>query len=157
MSAGGTLQSAIATALNALPDLTGVYDGPPARAAYPYVALDATTESDWSHKSGAGREVMVAITVWDDQPVRLHGLADQVETALSDLGAVDGWQLVTMQLVRRRVVRDVAGVLRIPLREEWPLEPQQAGGRRIPGAPLITKEAAKPRLELQLSVPEYPE
>ena len=109
MSAGGALQSAIAAALGGASELTGVFDGPPARAAYPYVALDATTESDWSHKSGIGREVMVAITVWDDQPVRLHGLADQVEAALGGLDALDGWQLVTMRLVRRRVVRDVAG------------------------------------------------
>ena len=107
MSAGGALQSAIAGALAGV-DVTGVFDGPPARAAYPYVALDATTENDGSHKNAAGREVLVAITVWDDQPVRLHGLADQIETALSDL-AVEEWQLVTMQLVRRRVVRDVAG------------------------------------------------
>jgi len=109
MSAGGALQGAIAAALSGNADLTGVFDGPPARAAYPYVALDATTEADWGHKSGAGREVMVAITVWDDQPVRLHGLADQVEAALGGLDAPDGWQLVTMRLVRRRVVRDVAG------------------------------------------------
>ena len=109
MSAGGALQSAIATALTAVPELTGVFDGPPARAAYPYAALDATTESDWSHKSGDGREVLVAITVWDDQPVRLHALADGVEAQLQSLGPTDGWQLVTMRLVRRRVVRDVAG------------------------------------------------
>ena len=61
MSAGGALQTAIAGALNAIADLTGVFDGPPARAAYPYAAIDTTTESDWSHKSGAGREVMVGI------------------------------------------------------------------------------------------------
>lgn len=109
MSAGGALQSAIAVALGAIGGLTGIFDGPPARASYPYVALDATTESDWSHKSGQGREVMVAITIWDDQPVRLHELADSVEAALQTLGAIADWQLVTMQLVRRRVVRDVAG------------------------------------------------
>ena len=109
MSAGANLQTAIAAAVSRVEELTGVFDGPPARAAFPYVALDATTESDWSHKSGIGREVMVAITVWDDQPVRLHGLADQVEAALGGLDALDGWQLVTMRLVRRRVVRDVAG------------------------------------------------
>ena len=34
------------------------------------MALDATTETDWGHKSAAGREVLVAITVWDDEPVR---------------------------------------------------------------------------------------
>ena len=109
MSAGGALQSAVAAALNDVVGLTGVFDGPPARAAYPYAAIDATTESDWSHKSGGGREVLVAITVWDDEPVRLHGLADAVEAAVDSVGAVAGWQVVTMRLVRRRVVRDVAG------------------------------------------------
>jgi len=109
VSAGGALQSAIAAALGAVEGLTGVFDGPPARASYPYVALDATTETDWSHKSGRGREVMVAITVWDDQPVRLHGLADWVEAAVEASGPVTGWQLVNMQMVRRRIVRDVAG------------------------------------------------
>ena len=109
MSAGGALQAAIAAALTAVPELSGVFDGPPARAAYPYAALDATTETDWSHKSGSGREVLVAITVWDDQPVRLHGIADEVEATLQSLRNADGWQLVTMRLVRRRVVRDVAG------------------------------------------------
>ena len=109
MSAGGSLQTAIAGALGGVAGLTGVFDGPPARAAYPYAALDATTETDWSHKSGSGREVLVAITVWDDEPVRLHTLADAVEAAVESLGAVAGWQLVTMRLIRRRVVRDVAG------------------------------------------------
>jgi len=109
VSAGGALQSAVAGALSGVEGLTGVFDGPPARAAYPYVALDATTETDWSHKTGTGREVMVAITLWDDQPVRLHGLTDAIEAAVEAVGAVAGWQLVTMQLVRRRVVRDVAG------------------------------------------------
>lgn len=109
MSAGGALQTAIATALNGLTDLNGVFDGPPARAAYPYAAIDATTETDWGHKSGAGREVMVAITLWDDQPVRLHGLADEVEQAVGAVTDPVGWELVNLQLMRRRVLRDVAG------------------------------------------------
>jgi hypothetical protein len=109
LSAGGALQTAIAAALNAIPDLTGVFDGPPARATYPYATIDAAAETDWGHKSGEGREVMVGITVWDDQPVRLHGLADSVEAGMRALPAIDGWQLVTMRLVRRRVLRDVAG------------------------------------------------
>ena len=109
MSAGGALQSAIAVALNGIAGLSGVFDGPPARASYPYAALDAMTETDWSHKTGQGREVMVAITLWDDQPVRLHALANATEEALAALGPMAGWQLVTMRLVRRRVVRDVAG------------------------------------------------
>jgi hypothetical protein len=109
MSAGGALQTAIATALSNVQELTGVFDGPPARAAYPYVALDATTETDWGHKTAAGREVLVAITVWDDEPVRLHQIADDVEANLEELPTIDSWELVTMRLVRRRVIRDVAG------------------------------------------------
>ena len=51
-----------------------------ARAAiFPYAAIDASLETDWSHKSGSGREVMVAVTLWDDQPARLQMLADAVE------------------------------------------------------------------------------
>jgi len=109
VSAGGALQTAIAAALAGVDGLSGVFDGPPARASYPYAAIDATTETDWSHKSGDGREVMVAITLWDDQPVRLHELADVVEAAVGNLGIVIGWQVVTMRLVRRRIMRDVAG------------------------------------------------
>ncbi len=109
MSAGGALQSAIAVALVGVEDLSGVFDGPPARASYPYAAIDATTETDWSHKTAEGREVLVGITIWDDQPVRLHELADAVETSLNALPALDDWQIVTLRLVRRRVLRDVAG------------------------------------------------
>ncbi|MES2001406.1 MAG: DUF3168 domain-containing protein [Pseudomonadota bacterium] len=109
MSAGGAIQTAIAGALNAVAQLSGVFDGPPARAAFPYVTLDASTENDWSHKNGLGREVLVAITLWDDQPVRLHALADVIESAMDALPVIDGWQLVTLRLVRRRVIRDVAG------------------------------------------------
>jgi hypothetical protein len=109
VSAGGALQTAIAAALDGVEDLSGVFDGPPARASYPYAAIDATTETDWGHKSAEGREVLVGITIWDDQPVRLHALADAVETSLNLLPTFDDWQVVTLRLVRRRVLRDVAG------------------------------------------------
>nr|MBA3729973.1 DUF3168 domain-containing protein [Sphingomonas sp.] len=82
MSAGAALQQAIALRLATLSELSGVYDGPPARAAFPYVAIDAANESDWSHKSGEGREVMVATTLWDEQPARIHPLADALELAV---------------------------------------------------------------------------
>ena len=108
MSAGGKLQAALAGALAGL-DVRGVFDGPPARASFPYVAIDAGQESDWGHKSGEGREVLVAVTLWDDQPARLHGLADAAEATVIGTSAVEGWQLVSLRLVRRRTVRDVAG------------------------------------------------
>jgi hypothetical protein len=109
MSAGGALQQALAAALESVAGLAGIYDGPPARAAYPYVVLDASSESDWSHKTGEGREVMAAVTLWDEQPARMHVLADAVEGCVGAVEAVQGWQLVSLRMVRRRVVRDVAG------------------------------------------------
>lgn len=109
MSAGGALQEVLAARLAAVAELTGVYDGPPARATFPYVVLDAGTESDWSHKSGTGRELLVAVTVWDEQPVRLHALADAVEAAVSGAGSPLGWSLVSLRFLRRRIIRDVAG------------------------------------------------
>ena len=109
MSAGGCLQAAVAARLGGIAQVTGVFDGPPARAPYPYVVLDAGIESDWSHKTGDGREVLLAVTVWDDRPARLQELADAVEAAVALTSGVDGWQLVSMRLIRRRTVRDVAG------------------------------------------------
>jgi hypothetical protein len=109
MSAGGSLQAALATRIGSVAGLTGVFDGPPARAAYPYAAIDASTESDWSHKSGSGREVLVAVTVWDDQPARLQTLSDSVEAQVLAATVASGWQLVSLALVRRRTIRDVAG------------------------------------------------
>jgi hypothetical protein len=109
MSAGGALQAALAATLETIELLSGIYDGPPARAPFPYAVIDAGNESDWSHKNGAGREVLVAVTLWDEQPARLHELADQAEDLVIALVAVDEWQLVTLRLLRRRVVRDVAG------------------------------------------------
>ena len=108
MSAGGNLQAAVAGALAGL-EITGVYDGPPARAPFPYVVIDAGTEADWSHKNGEGREVLVAVTIWDDQPARLHGLADAAEAAVAAARDVQGWRLASLRLLRRRTVRDVAG------------------------------------------------
>ena len=109
MSAGGALQAALAANLAAVGELTGVFDGPPARAAFPYVAIDASLETDWSHKSGSGREVLVAVTVWDDQPAQLQMLADIVEQRVLAIDLAGGWRLVSLRLIRRRTIRDVAG------------------------------------------------
>lgn len=103
------MQAALSAALAGNSRLTGIYDGPPARANFPYVVIDAGSESDWSHKSGEGREVMVALTLWDEAPARLAELADAVEAMALAIGEVDGWHLVSTRLLRRRTVRDVAG------------------------------------------------
>ena len=109
MSAGGPLQAALAAALGEIDGIVGVFDGPPARSPFPYIVVDAGTETDWSHKTGEGREVAIAITAWDEQPARLHAIGDAVESAVAALDLVAGWQIASLRLVRRRVVRDVAG------------------------------------------------
>jgi hypothetical protein len=103
------LQAALASALTGDPRLTGIYDGPPARAAFPYAVIDAGSEGDWSHKNGEGREVLVALTLWDEDPARLAELADAAEALVKGVGAMADWQLVSMRLIRRRTLRDVAG------------------------------------------------
>lgn len=109
MSAGAALQAALAQSLASVGELTGVFDGPPARAAFPYAAIDASLETDWGHKTGQGREVLAAVTVWDDQPARLQQLADLVEQKVLAVSLEGEWRLVTLRLVRRRTLRDVAG------------------------------------------------
>ena len=109
MSAGQALQAALASVLAGEARLTGIYDGPPARAAFPYAVIDAGSESDWSHKSGEGREVLVALTSWDEEPARLSELADAAELLAGGVTVAGGWRLVSMRLLRRRTVRDVAG------------------------------------------------
>ena len=109
MSAGVAIQAAVAARLLALGVLAGVYDGPPARAGFPYVALDAGQEADWGHKNGFGREVLMAVTLWAAAGDGLQELADAVEACVLGTGAVAGWRLVNMGMIRRRTVRDVAG------------------------------------------------
>lgn len=109
MSAGLALQAALAPKLAALPGLSGLFDGPPPRAAFPYAAIDCGTESDWSHKSGRGREVLIALTVWDDTPARLAELSNLAERVLGEPMEPQGWRLVSLQFLRRRTVRDSTG------------------------------------------------
>ena len=85
-----------------------VYDGPPLQAAFPHAVLDAGLETDWSHKSGKGREVRLVLTLFDqgERPVRLRALMAQAEDALEAVGGdVGGWRIVTMRHLRSRTVR----------------------------------------------------
>ena len=49
------------------------------------------------------------MTLWDSRADGLQELGDQVEACVAGTGDTAGWQVVSAQLVRRRVVRDVAG------------------------------------------------
>jgi uncharacterized protein DUF3168 len=109
--AGAKLQAAALAALETAPGIGTVHDGPPLQAAFPYAVVECGPESDWSHKSGRGREVRLAVAVRDqgERPARLHALMGQAEAALDGIGAVDGWQLVSMRFIKSRIVRAPKG------------------------------------------------
>ena len=69
---------------------------------------------DWSHKSGTGRELRIAVTIRDqgESPARAQRLAGEAEAALAAIGGdIGGWRVVTMLFVRSQIVR--------PPREPW--------------------------------------
>jgi hypothetical protein len=108
--AGAALQASAIEALVAL-DLGGVYPGPPLQSAFPYATVECGAEADWGHKSGAGRELRLAVTLRDsgERPERAQAFADVVEPALAAGLDVEGWRLVTLALVRRRTVAEGRG------------------------------------------------
>lgn len=115
-SAELALQKALVAALKADPvlaaALSGVFDTPPPGQAFPYLCFGPWTGGDWGHKSGAGREHRLSLSLWDDQPdsIRLRQLMDAAErAALAIPAALDGHRLVVMRLSRSLVIRDPLG------------------------------------------------
>lgn len=111
-SALETVQQQLVARLNAHTELTGlvsgIFDGPPPRADFPYIALATGASLDWSHKGGVGRELSLALTVHDDgeTAARLHRVMALVEEALEPgLDDLAGWQIVTFDFRRTRVLR----------------------------------------------------
>lgn len=111
-SALEAVQQALVAALSghvALMDMVnGIFDGPPPRAPFPYIALATGASLDWSHKGGVGRELSLALTVHDDgdTAARLHRVMALVEDALeSGLADPAGWQIVTFDFRRTRILR----------------------------------------------------
>ena len=111
MSAGAALQAAAVAALQGIAELGGVHDGPPVQAAVPYAVVEAGPEADWGHKSAAGRELRLAVTIRDEgeRPARLRRLMGECETALAGIAAVSGWQVVTMRFLASRTAKDRQG------------------------------------------------
>ncbi|RRQ51671.1 DUF3168 domain-containing protein [Sphingorhabdus wooponensis] len=110
------VQAAAVAALSAHPvlaaQLSGIYDGPPPRAAFPYLAVTDGLVSDWSTKTQQGREVRLAFTIWDDgeAATRLADLMGHVDDALRAIPRdVPGWRIASLVFLRSFVVRDPAG------------------------------------------------
>jgi Protein of unknown function (DUF3168) len=109
MGAGDALAQVLIAALNGLAGLNGAYDGPPLQAAFPYALVETGPETDWSHKSGAGRELRVAVTIRDkgERPARLRSLIGEAESAIGGLtGTLVGWRVVTLVFLRSVMLRD---------------------------------------------------
>ncbi len=104
------LQRALVAALKAL--ALPVYDGPPPDAVCPYIVLSDGSTTDWSHKTGRGREHRLSIAIWDDgqTPARLHQLVADAQDAIEAMPrALDGQRIVSLAFLRARVVRDADG------------------------------------------------
>lgn len=109
-SAAIALQRALVVALKAIG--LPVYDGPPADAACPYIAISDGSTTDWSTKTERGREHRLSIAIWDDgrTPARLHQLLSDAEDAIEAMPrALDGQRIVSLAFLRARVVRDPDG------------------------------------------------
>ena len=114
--AAEALQAALVAALAGHPPLAdvvaGIFDGPPAQADFPYVAIGGGATGDWSHKTGRGREHRLAVTIWDDgeSPARLHRLMAEAEEAIEGIApALDGHRIAGLVFLRSRVIRDADG------------------------------------------------
>jgi Protein of unknown function (DUF3168) len=110
------LQAATISVLEAHPvlgtELTGIYDGPSPRAVFPYVSFADGLSTDWSTKTEQGREIRLALTVWDDgeEASRLSSLMGHVEDAVAAMPRdLPGWRVASVVFLRAIVARDAAG------------------------------------------------
>lgn len=116
MSVRTQLHVAMVEAMRAAPELaplTGVFAAAPARAARPYATLDDPVLSEWGTKDRPGREARGTLILRDEgeAPTRLRTLADAAEAALLAIPVIPGgeWQLVSMAVLRSRVLNDGNG------------------------------------------------
>jgi Protein of unknown function (DUF3168) len=110
------LQAAAVSALESHPALRaaycGVFDGAAPRSAFPYISVTDGFVSDWSTKTATGREIRLALTVWDngEEATRLQQLMAHVEDAIAALPRdLTGWRIASCVFLRSLVVRDAAG------------------------------------------------
>jgi hypothetical protein len=107
--AAGALATALAAALREVRGLSQVADGAPVRSADACATIELGPETDWSHKSGEGRELRVALLVrcGGEAPGRARVLLERVRAAAGAVGPeLVGWRLVTLAPMRARVVRE---------------------------------------------------
>lgn len=106
MSALEAVQAALAPLLDRI---APVYDGAPPRAAFPYIVIGGSPVTDWSTKTERGREIRLALTIWDDGEVAesLRTLMIAVEAAMDDFPRdLPGWHVASLVFLRSLISRE---------------------------------------------------
>lgn len=88
-------------------ELNAIGEEAPLRAALPWLAIVASASADWSHKTGAGREVRIA--------VELQARGDDPETAATLVGEIEG---AILSIPRQQEKFDIAGIQFLRARTE---------------------------------------
>ncbi len=116
MNAEGDIRAAVIALLRGDAALGGqvnrVHDGTPVKATPPTLIVGECSGSDWGTKDKAGRELRLALTIEDDleTPARIGGIMPLADTAVRGLtGAVAGWRIGSLVLMRSRLLRTGAG------------------------------------------------
>lgn len=106
------LRAALIAALKSDPqlayELNQVGEEAPARTAAPWLAIAASASTDWSHKTGAGREVRIALELHcrGDDPTTAASLVGAIERCIESLPkAQNGFTIVSVQFLRARAER----------------------------------------------------
>ncbi len=102
--------------------LNHVSDGPPLRAHVPYAVIGDVAGSDWGTKMPPGRELIIAISLYDrdESAARIGMLAGEIGRVVAGLPrSFDGWQLASLVAVRSRLSRGAAPAERGPVGGLW--------------------------------------
>ncbi|AKM09286.1 DUF3168 domain-containing protein [Croceicoccus naphthovorans] len=86
-------------------ELNAISEEAPLRASLPWLAIVASASSDWSHKTGSGREVRIAIELQarGDDPETAGQLVAEIEKAVEDLPHDQtGFRIANIQFLRAR-------------------------------------------------------
>ena len=106
MSALEAVQAALVTLFDAI---APVYDGAPPRAAFPYILISDSPVTDWSTKTERGREIRLALTIWDDgeEAESLRTLMIAVEAAMDGFPRdLPGWRVASLVFLRSLISRE---------------------------------------------------
>ncbi|HEY0113529.1 MAG TPA: DUF3168 domain-containing protein [Allosphingosinicella sp.] len=109
--AGAALRAAAIAALQGIAGIGKVFAGPPIQAALPHAVVECGPEANWSHKSGTGRKLRLAVTLraGGESLARAEALTAAVEATIAQGLAPAGWQLVSLHFLRSRCFAQEAG------------------------------------------------